>query len=287
MERLRTIIAVIDPSEEKQISLEKALPLARKTKANIIAYLCDYLPHEKMTKATSVREGRKTFVAERKAWLQGIIDTLDTSDVMVEVKVEYGKFWYTAVLRAASRLRGDLIIKSTEKHSKSKRLLTKTSDYTLLRRSPCPVLLARDSQPWQQGKLLAALDLESEDEGHFRLNSSIMHKAHFFHDLLGLDVHIVSACNPKGEFAQLSADDSLDDGLTPAEQVGEYFDVPTDHIQLIDGPAVDVITKTAKDMSPDMIIIGTVARTGVKGILVGNTAERILDGIDCDILAIS
>ena len=114
-----------------------------------------------------------------------------------------------------------------------------------------------------------------------------MHKAHFFHDLLGLDVHIVSACNPKGEFAQLSADDSLDDGLTPAEQVGEYFDVPTDHIQLIDGPAVDVITKTAKDMSPDMIIIGTVARTGVKGILVGNTAERILDGIDCDILAIS
>jgi len=32
--------------------------------------------------------------------------------------------------------------------------------------------------------------------------------------------------------------------------------------------------------------MGTVARTGIKGLIIGNTAEVILNGIQCSVLAV-
>ena len=42
----------------------------------------------------------------------------------------------------------------------------------------------------------------------------------------------------------------------------------------------------AKQLAADVIVMGTVARTGVPGFIMGNTAETILNQIDCSVLAI-
>ena len=41
-----------------------------------------------------------------------------------------------------------------------------------------------------------------------------------------------------------------------------------------------------KRLDPDLVVMGTVARTGVPGFIMGNTAEMILNQIDCSVLAI-
>lgn len=46
------------------------------------------------------------------------------------------------------------------------------------------------------------------------------------------------------------------------------------------------IRRIAKHQAAELIVIGTVGRSGVKGLLLGNTAERVLDSCDCSILAI-
>jgi nucleotide-binding universal stress UspA family protein len=38
--------------------------------------------------------------------------------------------------------------------------------------------------------------------------------------------------------------------------------------------------------SHDLVVMGTVARTGIMGLLIGNTAETILDQLDCSVLAV-
>jgi nucleotide-binding universal stress UspA family protein len=52
------------------------------------------------------------------------------------------------------------------------------------------------------------------------------------------------------------------------------------------GAARKAIPELAKELQVDCVVMGTVARTGVSGLFMGNTAETILDQLECSVLAI-
>jgi nucleotide-binding universal stress UspA family protein len=56
------------------------------------------------------------------------------------------------------------------------------------------------------------------------------------------------------------------------------------HIQVCEGEPVEVIADVARREEIDLIVMGTVARTGVAGLVVGNTAEKVLARVDCSLL---
>jgi nucleotide-binding universal stress UspA family protein len=55
---------------------------------------------------------------------------------------------------------------------------------------------------------------------------------------------------------------------------------------LVKGWARKEIPALAKQIGADLVVMGTVARTGVAGFIMGNTAEAILGQIECSVLAI-
>ena len=52
------------------------------------------------------------------------------------------------------------------------------------------------------------------------------------------------------------------------------------------GPVEKVITSYAASVRAQIVVMGTVARKGVKARLLGNTAERVLRHMKTDVLAI-
>ena len=52
------------------------------------------------------------------------------------------------------------------------------------------------------------------------------------------------------------------------------------------GDPSNVIPRLARTLRVDLIVMGTVARTGIPGLIIGNTAESILSDIDCSLLAV-
>ena len=52
------------------------------------------------------------------------------------------------------------------------------------------------------------------------------------------------------------------------------------------GPADKAIVRLAKEMRVDVVVMGTIARTGIAGFIIGNTAETILDQLTCSVLAV-
>ncbi len=52
------------------------------------------------------------------------------------------------------------------------------------------------------------------------------------------------------------------------------------------GPPTRVIMDRAEKIDADLVVLGTVARGGVAGLLVGNTAERLLGRLDCSLLVV-
>ena len=55
---------------------------------------------------------------------------------------------------------------------------------------------------------------------------------------------------------------------------------------LVKGWARKEIPALVGRLEADLVVMGTVARTGIPGFIMGNTAETILNQIDCSVLAI-
>jgi nucleotide-binding universal stress UspA family protein len=63
------------------------------------------------------------------------------------------------------------------------------------------------------------------------------------------------------------------------------FDVPVElHMQK--GEASEVIERVLETHQPGVVVMGTLARTGLKGVFMGNTAERVLGTVGGSVLAV-
>jgi nucleotide-binding universal stress UspA family protein len=47
-----------------------------------------------------------------------------------------------------------------------------------------------------------------------------------------------------------------------------------------------VIPDFAMEEQIDLIVMGTVGRSGISGLFIGNTAEKVLQKVDCSVLAV-
>jgi nucleotide-binding universal stress UspA family protein len=66
----------------------------------------------------------------------------------------------------------------------------------------------------------------------------------------------------------------------------EAYDDLSPGLHLPEGPAKKVIPPLAAELRTDLVVMGTVARTGISGVFIGNTAEAILDQLRCSVLAV-
>jgi nucleotide-binding universal stress UspA family protein len=57
-------------------------------------------------------------------------------------------------------------------------------------------------------------------------------------------------------------------------------------VHLVPGHAGEVLPKLADGLRAGLIVMGTVARTGISGLIIGNTAETILQSVHCSVLAV-
>jgi universal stress protein E len=66
----------------------------------------------------------------------------------------------------------------------------------------------------------------------------------------------------------------------------EAYDRLSPRFHLPRGQAKKIIADLAAELQADIVVMGTVARTGISGLIIGNTAETILDQLECSVLAI-
>ena len=79
-------------------------------------------------------------------------------------------------------------------------------------------------------------------------------------------------------------DDLLGDVVKSRDEDARQYLSPKRH--LVKGQAQKEIPRLAQSREADLFVMGTVARTGVAGLFIGNTAEAILEQIECSVLAV-
>ena len=286
MSLFNEMFVVIDPTQENQPALVRAAALAKKNKGRLTVFSAIYKSIEEMGAAKSRKSGK---IAELKSW-DGKIKKMIAPYVAKGLKIKSDRYWtadwYAAVSRAAVRSGAQLVVKSTFRHGKLQRLLHSTSDFTIMRHSPVPVLLVRENGV--KGKvILAALDLQSKDEGHIGLNNSVLKSAKDMAEFTKLPLHIVAAVSDKkADFSHLISEKGLA-GAALEEALAKEFGVKPSNFHLKKGDAKRVLPAQAKALNAEALAIGVSARSGIKGVLIGTTAQKILDKLDCDVLAVN
>lgn len=263
---LSKIMVVIDPTQDDQPAFERGLESACLTGARLHLYAC--LNDSYGDDGQSAIEGR---FQDR---LKALMKRAEELGVEANSEVDWAQEWSSQVAQAAARCSASMIFKNSFDHSDVQRELRLTSDWTLLRLSPCPVLMIKNFRDWKHRRILAAINSQSTDVAHIKLNNQIIGFAQSFTDAYGSDAHFVNAYLDRNNRPQEAA-------------LSEACGAPIEHIHVVEGTPAAAVTETADTLGVDLIIIGTVGRTGIKGQVIGNTSERILDHTEADVLVLN
>lgn len=202
----------------------------------------------------------------------------------------------TALIRAAVRFRADVILRSHAVHQKDPHPAGPV-DSQLLRRCPCPVWLVTPRQADGERTVMAAVDPDPDDEIRHELSVRVATTAMQMATAEGATLHIMHAWTAFGHqvlAGRASRKDLLAYYAACRMQAETRFDVfrrdaaipPTAKMHLLEGHSDKVIAAFVDKERVSAVVLGTIARTGLAGLVIGNTAERVLRRVTCSVLAL-
>ena len=192
--------------------------------------------------------------------------------------------------------RVDLVVK--EAFSKASDFIFGSLDTRLLRHCPIPVWLAHPNSPHDCSRILVALNPEA-DEKEMQLNKRLLQYASQVARGFNGNLFVVGAFHSHETAFPILKSGALSrferHSKTAAQKAKESLNgllseslnpVDPDNVILAEGSPDEVILDTVQRVKPELLVMGSVARHGVSGLLLGNAAERVLRQVDCSVLTV-
>ncbi len=315
MHQFKNVLCVVEDEEGSLAALQRAVALASNNQASltVIAVVSP------MTFGMGMPDGGPLYGDLQDAMLREhelrIKALLEPYREQMEIRsgVLLG-IAFLEVIREVLRGEYDLVIKCPEAPDWLDRIFT-GDDMHLLRKCPCAVWLVNPETGGSScQRILAAVDVDdnyppAELQTRQKLNESIMDVAGALAVSEFAQLHVVHTWTAMGEsvmrngaFVNHTEDqvnayvdevhrrhaNSLDSLMrrTEARLGPDALDYVKPQLHLVKGSARREIPALARQLKVDCIVMGTVARTGVRGFIMGNTAETILEQINCSVLAL-
>lgn len=298
MDAFRHVLVVVDPADEQHKAINRALHMARLSDARLTLFLSIYDFSYEMTTMLS-REERDTMranlIADRKAWLTDVLAEYDTTEVRLDIDVVWHNRPFEAIIETVLKHGHDLIIKASQVKSSLQNLLFTPTDWHLLRKAPCAVLMVREHAWPQHGQIIAAVHSGSEEAHHERLNGRIIEHAQTMSQVLHASVHLVNAypgapVNVAVEIPEFDVTQYTEElqahHQNKMRELGRQHNIPEPQQHVAQGLPEQVIPEFSEKLDAELVVIGTIGRTGITAALLGNTAEHVLEQLNCDVLAV-
>ena len=297
MVKYQNILVVINPEEERQIALERAVKVAELDEnAHLTLLLTIYDFSYEMTAMLSVderQEMRDGVISQRREWLDEILTPYRAQGIECEVKVVWHNRPFECVIQEVLEHRHDLVVKATHHHSFLQTFIFTPTDWHLLRKCPCPVLLVKEGH-WQRGgNIIAAINCSSDDPDQKLLNERITQEGSDIAELLGSNLYLVNTYpgTPVNVAIELPEFDpnAYNEAIRKHHESlllshADKFGIGHLWTRVAEGLPEEVLPDMAEELKANLMIMGCVGRTGLSAALLGNTAEHVIDRLSCDIL---
>lgn len=171
----------------------------------------------------------------------------------------------------------------------------------LLRTCPVPVWVMCPTRT-RKLRLLALVDPDPGDATRDSLNDKVLELATSLVRRESGELHVAHAWELTGESTlrsspflsvtprevDLMVRAAADEHRRQLEALAERHGVADlgGELHLVEGRAGEVLPELARRLDTNLIVMGTVARTGLSGLIMGNTAETILRSVGCSVLTV-
>lgn len=216
--------------------------------------------------------------------LDEIVASLSDAGIQASLEVVQEKP-FLATIQRAHAVGADLILVGRHDEGEADAPFGSTS-IRIVRKSPIPVWVARPGMPAIPRKVLAATDLSAVGAQAIEIGGEVAKSA-------GAELHVVHAYQVDME-TQLAASrhperlDELRDRVIRAvgDQVARVDDGGGARQHVMCSTPVRALVALDRELRPDLVVLGSVSRGGVPGLLIGNTAEKALPRLQASLLVI-
>ncbi len=295
MTRFRKILHVHSESPANAAALRCAAELAEAGRADLAAISVS----KRLPKVADLREALLAYRRDEVA--KALAPLAESHSLEVSVDHREGEP-YVEVVRKVLREDRDLVVKAAEPRGRGSRRGFSPGDLQLLRQCPCPVWMVKGTKaPAATARILAAIDpVSDEDLGltrriveialavkrsagsgaslDFLHCWSLPHESAFrHHPFLKL---------PEERLAAWAAKEEQIHRRAAERAVGKALREPGTRLRVEKGDPAEVVPRLVAEAKADLVVMGTVGRTGIPGLFIGNTAETILRAVPCSVLAV-
>jgi nucleotide-binding universal stress UspA family protein len=298
MTRFKNILFVVDRNNWHRGHYECALALAAREKARLT--VMDVVDETGRLPRRQLDDSAKTenaVLRNRRIRLKELI-AINNKGVRVAVKVKYGNP-FKEIMQQVQRGRHDLVMLAPEVKGHSNQTSTRRATMQLLRKCPCPVWIMNSRQA-KPARIMAAVDPDAFDPIRNALNTRILEIAASLAANEEGELHIANAWTTPGEallrgrFGLAPEDISkyvgkvLNDQAKQVDALLKSSNVNTlkHRIHLVKGVAGKLLPQLARRNGIQLLVMGTLGRSGIAGWFVGNTAEKIIHQVNCSVLVI-
>lgn len=297
----RILFAVKNPDAASQPGVDKAIHIAKQLGASLELFNAIsspvFLELQPLT-GTSLADLRTEALALRRKRLEKLASRARRRGVDARCTVEWDYPPHEAIVRRAEAGGADLIIAEYHEGKRLTPWLLRLTDWELLRTSKLPVLLLRSDRRWRKPVVLAAVDPSHARAKPAKLDAAIVEQGKRLARALDGTLELMHANCPSA--AGLLVGDPAIDGATVAvaleeqqrlgrrrfEKFAEQAAIPQARRHVVNGDPGLAIPQLAKTLGADLVVMGAVSRSGLKRVFIGNTAEKVLGSLPCDVLVI-
>lgn len=292
---MENILAVITDWEDAGRVMTRAARLARQfhTRLEILRPVHSPLAElDKYVGFGDVSALRNAILAEERKRVDALCGDSSLAGPVIG-HVEWCERVHQAIVDRAESYGAGLIVMMASHHSLLSTLVHTPDDWHLFRDASCPVLsMVKEHKPVTE--VVAAIDALDASEAHRQLSARVIDGARALAKAEAVPLRVLSAVpDPALMYAGLVnapmsgnfLEETMDKARENLHALLRHLGVEADRIEVKAGRVEDVVTREGE--AGGLLVIGSAANKGVKGFLIGNTAERILQHMQSDMLVVN
>lgn len=308
MKAIKRILVVMDSSTDHQASLVQAINIAEKTSATLelflVAYHSDFVSHWNFSQ-TQLDALQQEYIASKVRWLESYLPEIKALDIVVHIDVVWHSDVSCAILAKVTSDDFSMVVKSTKKDTTINKIFFTPSDWQLLEHCSVPLLLTKNINQHSYHTIMAAIDPDKTDAKGEKLDIKVLKEgvamaelfdgqAHVCHCYQPIDLELWQGMSSVG-MSSVGMNYSLANGdfndykdkikshhKIAFDELLSNFSFDDELTHLVVGSAEDELPKLVQAHNVDLLVMGM----SNNGKFIGNTIEKILDNVKCDILSI-
>jgi len=295
----KSILVAMDFSPSADAALQQAVWLARKVGAKIT--LAHTLPDLRRVVHSASYQAKLDLLSgegsvferevrqESDTRMRKIVVDLNAADLDVTVETLLGAP-YTEITHSVQQEGYDLVLAGSRGLGAWERFFVGSTARRLIRNCPASVWIVKAEHVGAPKVVLASTDFSGASRKAVlhglwvaRQANADFHLLHVF-DSMDIPEDVIAK---ESRYASLRREIN-EDATQRLEAFVQSLDTDRSrvHSHLSWGTPWKEICQAAQRLSVDLIVLGTVGRSGIKGVLLGNTAEQVLGTCDCSILTV-